>query len=443
MKNKLIGTVILLFVTSNFLAQNSFTIKESLDYALKNNAKIKNAILGMENARQKVKETTAIGLPQVSGEVNYQDFIDLPTTVASAQAFNPMAPADQIVELQFGTKYNATASLTATQLLFSGSYLVGLQTARKYKIVSEYQKQKSEEEVKEGVLKAYYGVLVSKKTIVTLTEIVKTTQKIFDDTKKVQQAGLIEKSSVDQLSLSVLTTKNALKSAERQLILAKNYLKMEMDYPMESEINVTTDFDNVISELNSKEENTNVNFSQNIDFLLLSQQKELGMLNVKYQKSLLLPTLAAFYTHQQSAYRNEFNFFKDKPWYASNIWGVKLSIPIWSSLQSRALINQSKIGLKQTENSLSQLEKGLKIQLISAQTNYDNAFDLLEVSKQTLAITKGIYATNQIKFKEGMISSLALSQVQTQYLSAETQYIRSMYGLITAKVELDKISGKL
>ena len=443
MKNKLIGSVILLFLTTISVAQNSFTLQESIDYALKNNAKVKNAILGIENAKQKIKETTAIGLPQVNAESNFQNFIDLPTTVVPASTFNPGAPEGEVAELTFGTKYNMDGSITASQLIFSGSYLVGLQTAKKYKAVSIYQKKKSEDEVKESVLKAYYGVLVSQKTITTLKEIVATTEKIYNDTKKVFKQGLIEEDNVDQLSLSVLSSKNALKSAERQLAVAKNFLKMEMNYPMETEINVTTKFDNVINSLDSKNTTTDFQFSQNIDYMLLNQQMELGMLNLKYQKSLSLPTLSTFFQHKQTASRDKFTFFEDKPWYASNLWGVKLSIPIWSSGQSKALRNQAKIGLEQTKNSLVSLESGIKMQMISAGTNYDNAYDSYQTTKQTVKITKGIYEKNQIKFKEGIISSLILSQLQSQYLSAETQNISAMYNLIIAKIELDKISNKL
>lgn len=443
MKNKLIGSVILLFLTTVSVAQNSFTLQESIDYALKNNAKVKNAILGIENAKQKVKETTAIGLPQVNGESNFQNFIDLPTTVVPASTFNPGAPEGEVAELTFGTKYNMDGSITASQLIFSGSYLVGLQTAKKYKAVSIYQKKKSEDEVKESVLKAYYGVLVSQKTITTLKEIVATTEKIYDDTKKVFKQGLIEGDNVDQLSLSVLSSKNALKSAERQLVVAKNFLKMEMSYPMETEINVSTEFDNVINSLDSKNGTTEFQFSQNIDYMLLNQQMELGILNLKYQKSLSLPTLSTFFQHKQTASRDKFNFFENKPWYASNLWGVKLSIPIWSSGQSKALRSQAKIGLEQTKNSLILLESGIKMQMISAETNYDNAYDSYQTAKQTVKITKGIYVKNQIKFKEGIISSLILSQLQSQYLSAETQNISAMYNLIMAKIELDKISNKL
>ncbi|MEN8867788.1 MAG: TolC family protein, partial [Flavobacteriales bacterium] len=132
-----------------------------------------------------------------------------------------------------------------------------------------------------------------------------------------------------------------------------------------------------------------------------------------------------------------------QPWFPTTIWGLNLSVPIFSSGSRSSKVSQAKIQLKQTENSLSQLEKGLSIQTLSAKTNYDNAFDTYTTSKEAVAISKKIYNNYQIKFKEGLITSLDLSQIQTQYLSTQTQYIQAMYNLVSAKIELDKITNKL
>ena len=155
MKKK-VNLLLIAFVYSLGLsAQQNFTLEQALDYAAKNNPEVKNATLGIESANQKVKETRAIGLPQISASGQFQNFLDIPITVAPAIAFNPLAQPGELVELQFGTEYNTTASLSANQLLFNGSYIVGLQTSKKFKKVSEFQKEKAQQNVKEKVIKAY------------------------------------------------------------------------------------------------------------------------------------------------------------------------------------------------------------------------------------------------------------------------------------------------
>lgn len=444
MKKPLIIIALACLAGLNSSAQQSYSLEEAIDFATKNNASLKNAVLGIESANQKVKETRAIGLPQVSAAGEFQNFLDIPITVAPANAFNPAAPADELVSLQFGTEFNAKGSLNANQLIFNGSYLVGLQTSKKFKKVSEFQKTKTIQDVKENVIKAYYGALVAEKTVVTLTEIAATAQTIYDQTKGLFDQGLIEEDNVTQLSLNVLQAKNSLNGAKRQWDNTKNLLKFQMGMDVNESISLTSDFDAVISSLDASQSEVTSEINQNIDFLLLNQQRELNVLNVKYEQSQYLPSLNAFFTHQQNALRNDFDLLESgQPWFPTTIWGLNLSVPIFSSGSRSSKVSQAKIQLKQTENSLSQLEKGLSIQTQSAKTNYDNAFDTYTTSKEAVSISKKIYNNYQIKFKEGLITSLDLSQIQTQYLSAQTQFIQSMYNLVSAKIELDKITNKL
>lgn len=444
MKKLLILTALACAAGLSSLSQQSFSLEQAIDFATKNNASVKNAILGIESANQKVKETRAIGLPQVSAAGEFQNFLDIPITVAPANAFNPSAPADELVSLQFGTEYNAKGFINANQLIFNGSYIVGLQTSKKFKQVSQFQKTKTIQDVKENVLKAYYGALVAEKTVATLTEISSTSITIYDQTKGLFEQGLIEEDNVTQLSLNVLQAKNSLNSAKRQLENAKNLLKFQMGMDVNESISLSSDFDAVITSLDASQSEVSSEISQNIDFLLLNQQRELNVLNVKYEQSQYLPSLNAFFTHQQNALRNDFDLLESgQPWFPTTIWGLNLSVPIFSSGSRMSKVSQAKIELKQTENSLAQLEKGLSIQTQSAKTNYDNAFDTYTTSKEAVSISKKIYNNYQIKFKEGLITSLDLSQIQTQYLSSQTQYIQAMYNLVSAKIELDKITNKL
>jgi outer membrane protein TolC len=441
---KKIGLIILsLILAFASFGQSSFSLEEAIKYAVKNHSNMKNANLELENALQKINETIAIGLPQISGEAQFQNFIEIPTTVVPASSFNPMAAPGEVSELQFGTEFNTSASLSASQIIFNGSYLVGLKTSKVFKSVSEFNKVKTELDVKENVLKAYYGVLAAEKTVAALTDIDATSQKIYDDTKVMYEQGLIEEDNVTQLSLNVLTAKNSLRAANRQLQDAKIYLKLQMGMKLTDVISLTSKFDNVITTMDVNGSEVTSDVSQNINYLMMNQQLKLGALNVQYEKSKYLPTLSAFISHSQQAMGNEFNAFSGGTWYPTSVWGLNLAVPIFSSGMRRAVVNQASISLLQTENNLSELKKGLSVQTSLAKSNYDNAFDTYTTSKEAVKISKKIYNNYQYKFKEGLITSLDLSQIQTQYLSAETQYIQAIYNLINAKIELDKITNKL
>ncbi len=439
-RKRLIGFIATLLVFQSVNAQK-YSITEAVDYALKNNKKVDNADFEIEKANQKVKQTFGIGLPNISAEGTFNHFLDIATTVAPAQAFNPFAGPDDIVELQFGTEFNMGASLTVSQLIFDGSFLVGLQTAKKFKNVSALQKQKTELDIKEAVTKAYYSVLVSSESITTLEDLLKTSQKMYDDTKIIFEEGLIEEDNLDQLNLSVLNTKNAISSAKKQLELAETMLKYEMGLDLNSTISLTSSFKEVVSQVQNV--NTDTDLANNLDVQLLNTQVELNQLGVKYEKSRGLPSLGAFFSHQQNAFRNDFDFFENKPWYPTTIWGLKLSIPVWSGGQQKALVNQAKLTLKQSENELKLVEDGLSLQLKNAKTAYDNAKEAYEVQQEAVETAKKIYDRYQIKYKEGVVSSMELTQAQSQYVSSESQYIQAMYNLINTKLQLDKLSNKL
>ncbi|MEN8929192.1 MAG: TolC family protein, partial [Flavobacteriales bacterium] len=142
--------------------------------------------------------------------------------------------------------------------------------------------------------------------------------------------------------------------------------------------------------------------------------------------------------------RNDFDFLQSgNPWFPTTIWGLNLSVPIFTGGQNRAQVAQAKIAVKQNENTIAQFNEGVSVQTQSARNSFESSYDTYKTSKEAVAISKKIYGNYQIKFREGLINSLELSQIQTQYLSSETQYIQAMYGLINAKIELDKITNKL
>ncbi|MEN8929021.1 MAG: TolC family protein, partial [Flavobacteriales bacterium] len=332
-KNNLLIVILMSSISLSY-GQTSFSIAEAIDYSIKNNNTIKNAQLGIESANQKVRETTGIGLPQVSASGQFQNFIDIPISVLPGNALNPAGDPNELIALQFGTNYTANGALSVNQLLFSGSYIVGLQTSKTYKAVSEYQKDKSIIDTKELVMKAYYGVLVADKTVQSLKEISATSDKIYKETKAIFAEGLIEEDNVTQLSLNVLNSKNALANAKRQLENAKNVLKLQMGYDFNQDINLTSDFESVVVALTPENTEVTSDINQNIDFMLLNKQLELSKLNVKYEQSQYLPTLSAFLNHQQNALRNDFDFLQSgNPWFPTTIWGLNLSVPIFTGGQ--------------------------------------------------------------------------------------------------------------
>ena len=415
-----------------------FTLDEARNYALQNNYDIKNAIIDKEIAQKKIWETTAIGLPQIESKLEYSNFLKIPTQLIPGDFFQRPG---EFVEVQFGTKHNATASITASQLIFNGSYIVGLQTAKTFLSLSEQQLQKTQRDIKESITETYYNILVAGDSKKILDSTIYNLQKIKYEINEMYKEGFVEETDVDQINLSLINLKNSLNSVNRQIEIAYNLLKFQMGIDLSRKIEVTQNLDEILEEINFDAIiGQKFVLANNLDFKLLTTRENLLQLSLKNEKSKFLPSLAAFYSHSQNALREEFNFMKSgESWFPTTLIGVNLSLPIFSSGMKRAKVNQAKLDLEKIKNSKLQAEQGLELEvsqaratLISSLENYRNAVDNVNLSKK-------IYDKTIIKCSEGVATSTELNQERNQYLTNESNYIGTLSILLNAKNKLDKV----
>jgi len=440
---RIIITTLLCFALWQVNAQKSFTLKEAIAFGISNNAEVKNANIDIEIAEKKVWETTAMGLPQVSANAEFKNFIDIPTTVLPASAFNPLAPEGELTGLKFGTEYNLTGSLQVSQLIFSGNYLVGLQASKVYAGVSLQLKEKKELAVKESVASAYYTVLVLQANSLVLDSTLLTVEELFNQTKILVDEKVAESTNADQLELTVLQVKNAISQVDQQIQVAKTLLKFNMGYDLKEVIELSETLDSYTEEtLNMV--NPIINTEENIDHRILATQLTLSELNLKVKKSNYLPTLAGFFTHQQVAQRNEFNFLDGSAaWYPTTLWGLTLDIPIFSSGQRASQVSQAKLEVLKSQNSMQQVDEGLRLQMGQANAEYQTALESYTLQSKSASVAKKILNSTIIKYKEGIVSSMDLTQAQNQFLQTQTELINANFNLLNAKLKIDKLQNKL
>lgn len=419
----------------------SFSLKEAQEYALKNSYLVKNARADVKIAEKKIFETTTLGLPQINGEVNFQNYIDIPTQVLPANAFNPLANPKDLVPLRFGTDYNVNAGLSASQLIFDGSYIVGLQASRAYAIVSKLSLSKTENEVKEAVAQAYYTVIVAEENKKVLQQSLDNMNKILKETEAIYKSGFTEEQDVDQMKVSVATLTNSLNRLIKQTDLAYKLLKLQMGIDIDSQITLTDNLttlilDNTAEALASAE----FKYSDNLDYKMVQTQAHLAKLNLRKERYAYMPSIRAFFTHQQNALRNEFDIFdSNKQWFPTTLWGLKMSIPIFDSGMKGAKIGQAKQEYNKILTTQKQVEQNLKIQVESAKADFTIALERYANEKENLNLTEKIYNKTLIKYKEGLASSLELAQAQNQFLNTQGNYVNAMLDLLNSKAHLEKL----
>ena len=443
-----IGIIVFLFSCCKLFSKaegekkRTFSLEEAQNFAIENNLYIKNATADVKIARKKIWETTAIGLPQVSGSANYTDNLSLATVlIPNFFGGNP----DEMVEVQFGTQHNASASITANQLVFSGPYIVGLMAAKVYKQISVQNLEKTEIDIKELVTRNYYLVLLSEETKKTLVKNYKNTEKTYLETRAMFEQGFVEETDVDQLKVTLTTLNNSINSMERQAKLSRNMLKFQMGLDLEIPVSLSDSLYGILGEINLQLlAVNNFNINNNIEYNIIETQVELASLDLKRQKTEYLPNLSVMYMNNWNAMRDKFSFFDtDEKWYRSEMLGFTLNVPVFSSGSKRSKISQKKIALEQIIENQKLVRQSLEMENQQARFDYNTALEKYISENENVKLAERILEKTRVKYKNGMASSFELIQANNQYLQTESGLTSAMVELLNAKTRLDKIMNRL
>ena len=424
-------------------SQQAFTIDDAWKYAVEHNVNVQKAKIDQTIAAQKVKETTGIGLPQVDIQGTYNYFLNVPVQLLPAEIVG--GEPGTYVPVQFGQKQSASGGVTLSQLLFNGSYLVGLQAAKAYRETAALVEEKTELSVKEGILLAYTGVLVTGENIKTLEENRKVAEKALSDTKKTYEIGVIELQNVEQQEYSyksLVANLDNLERTEQKLLMALKYL---MGHPLDQSITLTSTLDELVKrneQLFTIE--TAQDVSDHIDYRLSRNAVTLSELKLKLEKSRYLPTLAGFLNSSYSGNSNKFSFLRDElDVFNTSLLGLQLDVPVFNGFQRKWKTEQAKLDLKKAQLDLEDTERTLKNRTYQASLDYENAYNSYRNAQELIVLSSSIYSKQQIKFREGMGTSFELQQAETQLYGAQAQYYQAALSLIQAKTKLNEALGNL
>jgi outer membrane protein len=444
MKRKLL---LLLLVLANVgMAQEAkksynFTLKEAIAHALENNYAAINSSRDIEAAKKKKWETTTIGLPQINSNINYQNNLVIQKSVVPAEFFggNP----GEFQEVEFGVKHNMVANASLSQLLFDGSYLVGLQSAKVYLQISQNAKEKTDLEIREIVINAYGNVLLARESVKVLESNKKSLEKTLFETQETFKNGLIEEENVEQLQITFSQIKSMLSNAQKREIIALKMLKLVLGIDMDEEVILKDNLDQLASENIVLNSNFDFSVTNTIDYKIGLNNEEASRLLLKLEKSKALPSLSATANFGYNSFSNAFSFLeRDQNWFNFSNIGVGLNIPIFSSLGRTARTQQAKIAYEQAKTQLKETEQKLLLEFEKSKTDYEFSVEQYVVSKENLRLAERIENKQQIKFKEGISSSFEFTEAQRQLYAAQQDHLQAMIEVISKKATLDKISNQ-
>ena len=386
-----------------------------------------------------VWETISNALPQVSASASFTDNLKLMTTLLPGEFFGQ--PAGTKIPVTFGSQYNSGASIQASLLLFNASLYIGIESTKLANKLSEKSLARTELDTKESVSSAYFLILVSEKSLEILNGNISNLNETLKSTRSMYAAGMAESTDVDQMLSNVTMVENSRSSMQQAIELNYNLLRFQLGVTPETRITLSETLESLTSQINLEALlSQQFDHKQNIDYMLVEGQEQMSSLALKSQKASVLPTLSGFYSYGVNGMGDK---IKTQQWFRNSMTGLQLSIPIFASGQRYSQIKRAQINLNKaatTKDMVSEQlllqEKQLRYNLVNANLQYKSQKDNVEVSKR-------VYASMENKYKQGMASSLDLTQSNSLYLQAENNYVSSLMNLLQTKLALDKLLNNM
>ena len=419
------------------LKRYSLSLEEAIALGLENNYSARRSQKEIEKALKQKWEIISQGLPQLTGNVDYQNFLKQPVTLIPAEITG--GEPGTFTPVRFGTKQSLNAAATWNQLFFDGSYIVGVQSVKTLLQLSKNAKIKTDIEVKKAIINAYGNVLLAEESVEILMQNLETVEKNFSDTQKIYENGLAEEEDVERLEITLLSLQNSLSRSERMRDLSYEMLNLALGLPNETEVTLTQELEELtLQYYDLSLLNRDIDVEETIDFRIAFNNTEYAKIQERLEKAKALPTLSGFVNYGYQGYSESFSFFnKDQDYFAQSILGISLNIPIFSSGMRSSRTAQRKIEYEQALLDLEQTQSEVKLEIATAKSDYEFSIENLETQKRSLALAERIEDKNQIKFFEGLASSFELSEAQTQLFQAQQDYLQAMLELINSKVELE------
>ena len=449
MKQFKITFITLLLVLSTGFAQNRdnntpyrFSVKECVKYGLENKAEVINTRLTVDSITHFAHEIMGYGLPQVNATLNSQYYVQLPTSLIPAKIFNPAAPSDMMIPVQFGTKYNTSAGIDFSQLVFDGDFFVGLSAARNLVSLFTKANERSKIETAAAIQKAYYNCLVNQRRTELVISNLEKLQKLKIDTEKLHQAGIVEKIDLDRIEVAINNLKTEHEKVKQLVALSINLLKFQMGMSLDASLTLTDTLTTQPASLNLTE--PTVDIEKRVEYQLLKIQNKLFNLDRLRHYAGFVPTLYFYASISTQAMRNDFSYFDTKRnWFSTGVVGIKLSLPIFDGLRRKNRVEQAKIAIQKNEIDQQNFTLITQLELKNAITTYNNSIRSVEIQHRNLELAQEVYRLAKIKYDKGSGMMLDIVNAEASRKEAEINYLNSLLEVNIAKVDLLKAQGQI
>lgn len=400
------------------------SLESAVKHAIEHNKNLKNAGLSVDESTQRLRETIAQGLPQVNATIDYSNFF------GSTASLGP----------GFDIEFTPTSNLgvSASQLIFNGSYIVGIQMSKLHREMMETNYLRSELDLKSDVTQFYLMNLITLNSKEMLESNLANMNDLLIKTRAMVDVGIAEELDYDQLQVQAVMLQDNKRALERQVEMALNMLRLQIGVSSEVEIVLTDSFESLLSEGDIAQSlSREFHLQNNFDYRQLSLQTTLAQKQIDMERAAHLPTITGFYSFTEKLLKPEFDLTPP------HVIGLNMSIPIFSSGARYAKVQQAKINLNIAKNQEDFVSQQLLIQENQLRFNMINAMEQYQSQKANLEVARRVFNSINNKFRQGTVSSLDLTTANSNYLQAENSYLSSVFSLLEAHLALNKLLNTL
>ena len=417
------------------------SLQQAIDYAYAHQNAYLSATLDEEISRAKVQEIVGYGLPQVSGKVDVKNFVKIPTSFIPAEFFG--GEPGKFVPVQFGTPWQAEAGISASQLLFDPTYLLGVKASKSLRELAVKNTQRTKIQTTVDVSKAYFNVLVNKERMQLIDAQLTRIKKLRDDTKAMYDNGFVEKVDFDRISVNYNNIVTEQEKIAKVVQLGEYYLKYQLGMDIFANITLTDSLNEErIRNYVVPAEKPDV--TKRVEYNLMEINKNLETLNLKRYRSQYFPSLFAYGALSANAQRSEFDFFDTgQRWFPIGIVGGTLQWNLFDGLQRERKIKQANLSVKKAELSLQNTGIALALEAENGRTTLQNALSTLNSQKTNIELANDVVRIAKLKYDQGVGSNLEILNAETSMREALANYYNALFDALVAKVDLDKALGNI
>jgi len=422
------------------------TLQQCLDYAYIHNEDIIIANLETEKSQAKVGEYLSQGLPQIDAKASVNKNFILRRTFMPADQFNPAAPADSVIELKFGLPYDGDIGINLSQMVFNGSYFVGIKASKTLKELTRKDQIKTKTDITVLVTKAYYSVLVAEISHELIRANYNRLDSLLRETRIMYENGVAEKIDVNRTTVEFNNIRTQLSRSTRMREINKEILKFQMGMPMYNKIKISEKLSDIVFDAN-KDLGLGLDIQNRIEISQLETQEDLATLDMKNNRVQYLPNIDMYFSWGLNAGVKQFSSLSElgnrRVWPDYQLAGIKLYVPIFDGLLKNKKIQQNKLKLRQIAYQRIKLENSINLEVRQANYNLLTQIEQLENQKENMVLAKEVYRDTKLKYQEGVGSNLEVIEADHAFKTAQNNYFNALYEALIAKVDYEKALGIL